>query len=179
MDFGNTTDLRIQQIKRYVTIFDVLREFGVEYPQEATQQVRCPFHEDRSPSARIYADQNKVFCFTEARSWDQIDAVETLRQCNRPDALTWLEQTFGVPGLTQTLQGVIRSQLASRIPPDAKQTTELVETRLRQERQRLGFVRYTKLLMALDLSVWEYSERKVNPTQFADRMVQLLSAARS
>lgn len=37
MDLGNTTELRIQQVKRYVTIFDVLREFGVEYPQEATQ----------------------------------------------------------------------------------------------------------------------------------------------
>jgi DNA primase len=172
---GNTTELRIQQVKKYVTIFDVLRTMGLDY-EEATQQVRCPFHEDNSPSARIYADDNKIYCFTEGKSWDVIDAVETIQRCTRHEAIAWLEQQFNVPGVLQTLSGTIRARLTTPVAPNIRETAELVESRLRQERGRLGFARYTRMLMALDLSVWECGARKITGAQFTVRMGQLLKA---
>src|SRR5687767_3058650 len=71
----NALDVRIAQVRRYVTIFEMLSHMGVDVP-EATHQIRCPFHEDRSPSARVYADQNKIYCFTEQKGWDVIDAAQ-------------------------------------------------------------------------------------------------------
>ena len=173
---SNTQDLRIAQARKYVTIFEVLSRFGVDL-EEATQQIRCPFHDDHSPSARIYADQNKVYCFTEQKSWDIVDAVQTLLQVSLPDALAWLEHEFNIPGATATLQGTVRTQLASRPPVDVKQSAAMVEQRLLEHRRRLGFALYTRLLAALDLSVWEFSERRIKLDEFNRRMGQLLNAA--
>lgn len=170
---SNTDALRIAHIQRYVTIFDLLERMNLHY-EVATQQIRCPFHNDHSPSARVYADQNKIFCFTEGRSWDVIDAAQSHLNCSLPEALGWLEQEFRIPGVAQTLQGTIRTQLASRLPPNARESEELVEGRLRSARRQLGFEKYTRLLMGLDLSVWEFSERRLKPEEFADRLVKLL-----
>lgn len=173
----NSQDVRIAQIRKYVTIFEVLRTMGHEY-EEATQQIKCPFHEDRSPSARVYADQNKVYCFTEQKSWDVIDAAQEILKGSLPDALTWLEQEFSVPGVTKTLQGTIRTQLATRLVPDIRDSAAMVEARLKAARRALGFEKYTKLLFALDLSVWEVSEKKLTPMAFSERMAQLLGLLR-
>ena len=173
----NALEQRITQVRKHVTIFEVLRSMGLDY-EEATQQIKCPFHDDHSPSARVYADQNKIYCFTEHRSWDVIDAAQTLQSCGLPDAVAWLEQEFAVPGVTLTLQGTIRTQLTSRVAAPVGDAAQLVEKRLKERKNALGFERYTKLLMGLDLTVWEFSVRKLTPAQFTERMGQLLQLAR-
>lgn len=173
----NLLEQRITQVRKHVTIFEVLRAMGLDY-EEATQQIKCPFHDDHSPSARVYADQNKVYCFTEHRSWDVIDAAQTLQACSLPDAVAWLEQEFAVPGVTLTLQGTIRTQLTSRVVPSVGQSAELVERTLKGRKAALGYATYTKLLAGLDLTVWEFSAHKITQAKFTERMGQLLQLAR-
>jgi len=173
----NTQQLRIEQIRRYVTIFEVLERMGLNY-EVATQQIKCPFHDDHSPSARVFADQNKIWCWTEQRGWDVIDAVQTWQQLpSTSDACAWLEREFQVPGVTQSLQGQFRTLLLATPPVAFKESVLLVEQRLFERRYLLGFERYTKLLQALDLSVFEMKEHKLTAPQFGERMTRLLQAA--
>lgn len=176
---SNTQVLRIEQIRKHVTIFEVLTRMGHNY-EEATQQIRCPFHDDHSPSARVYADQNKVYCFTEQRSWDVIDAVQTWQRLPTiEDACAWIEREFAVPGVVQSLQGSLRAQLTRTLPPQVQEAVTMVETRLREQRRYLGFERYTKLLMALDLTVYQQAERLITPVQCAAQLSKVLQAART
>ncbi len=39
----------------------------------------CIFHDDRHPSAKYYADQNKMYCFVCGKGFDVIDVVQKLR----------------------------------------------------------------------------------------------------
>lgn len=174
----NGQALRIAAIRERVTIFDVFEAMGLDEPAE-THQMRCPFHDDHSPSARVYADQNKLYCFTCQRTWDVIDAVQTHWQLTFADALVWLEERFGVaqPG-ARSLTGTIRSQLTTKVEPSIEVVVQSVEDVLISLRAQLGFQLYSRLLYALDLSAWELSERKIKTAEFQTRMSRLLETAR-
>ena len=56
---------------------DVLRHFGVNLKFEGSsreEQICCPFHEDSTPSARVYETQGKsksgLYCYTCRKRWD-------------------------------------------------------------------------------------------------------------
>lgn len=173
---SNSHELRVAAVRRHVTIFDVFERMGIDVPHE-TQQMRCPFHADRSPSARVYADQNKLYCFTCQKSWDVIDAAQDHLGVPFDDALVWLEQEFGVPGGTATLTSTIRSQLTMRQPADLRLAVDHVEQTIRSRRAALGYERYTRCLTALDLTVYDAAERKIPATEATSRMQKILAAA--
>lgn len=53
------------------TILDALRRIGVQVPDtERPFQIRCPFHDDETPSARVYPATDSLHCFACHRSWD-------------------------------------------------------------------------------------------------------------
>lgn len=175
----NTNEVRIQQVQKHVTIFELLARMGIDLP-EATQQIKCPFHDDHSPSARVYSEQNKIYCFTEQKGWDVVDAAQAYLQTpSMSEALTWLEQEFAVPSLTQTLSSTIRTQLTQRVNPSIRDSAALIEQRLYAVRKKLGFERYTRLLAGLDLTVWEFSERRIKFDDVNTRFAKLLEAART
>lgn len=177
MVVSNTSELRVSAIHEHVTIFDLFERMGVEVTPE-TQQMRCPFHPDSNPSARVYAEQNKIYCFTCQKGWDVIDAAMEHYQLSFQDALGWLESEFNVPGGMVSLAGTIRTKLASRAPLDVKAVAETVELTLKQRRSALGFERYTKCLMALDLTVYEATEKNLKAAEVQSRMSAILQAAR-
>lgn len=173
---SNSLDLRIASIREHVTIFEVFERMGIDEPPE-THQMKCPFHADRSPSARVFADQNKIYCFTCQRGWDVIDAVQTHWKLSPVDAVVWIEQEFAVPGGLQSLTGMIRTKLSSRAAPDVKAMAQVVEQTLQGRRVALGFDRYTRCLMALDLSVYEATETKtLKAADLHERMQAILKA---
>lgn len=174
----NSAELRVAAIHQHVTIFEVFERMGLDEPAE-THQMRCPFHEDHSPSARVYADQNKLYCFTCQRGWDVVDAVATHWRLSFTEALNWLEQEFGVPGVLQGLTGTIRTQLASRVEPELGHAAELVEQTLKTRRAQLGFSQYAKCLYALDLTVYEASERRITGGEAQRRLLTILKAGRA
>lgn len=72
--------LRVDNIHRHVTVFDILRRNGVELKQvtdDQTEQFSCPFHGvDRKPSARVYPESpqspSHAWCFVCQERWDAI-----------------------------------------------------------------------------------------------------------
>lgn len=190
----NQQEQRVAAILEHVTIFEVFERMGVDVPHE-THQMKCPFHKDNSPSARVYAEQNKIYCFTCQKSWDVIAAAqdhltmltaaaaaaagvkEPVRLTSFAEALVWLEQEFSVPGGKQSLTGSIRTQLASRTAPDVRLASELVEQTLKARRGQLGFDRYTRCLLALDLTVYEVAEKRLKPVDAQGRFQAILRAA--
>lgn len=173
----NTLEIRVANIRQHVTIFELFEKMGVDVTPE-TQQMRCPFHADRNPSARVYAEQNKIYCFTCQKSWDVIEAAIDHYHLSFPDAVVWLEQEFGVPGGTTGLVGTVRTQLASRVSPDIRTVADSVEQVLKGSRKALGFERYTRCLQALDLTVYEAAEKKIKTDEVLRRMTTILQAAR-
>jgi hypothetical protein len=172
----NTSEVRVQAIHEHVTIFDLFDRMGLDVTPE-TQQMRCPFHTDSNPSARVYAEQNKIYCFTCQRSWDVIDATQEHFGLSFQDALGWLEAEFAVPGGMTSLAGTIRTKLASRAPLDVKAVATMVEDTLKSRREQLGYTRYSKCLYALDLTVWEATERGIKGPEVQRRMSAILKAA--
>lgn len=173
----NSHELRIAAVRQHVTIFEMLDRMGIQLAEE-TQQIRCPFHADNNPSARIFADQNKIWCWTCQRGWDVIDAAQSHLGVGLHEALTWLEQEFSIPGATQGLAMTIKTQLSSRAAPDIAQVADLVEQTLRTRKKALGFERYTRLLYGLDLTVYQLAKKAVKLTEAQARFTQLLKAAR-
>lgn len=172
----NAQALRVAAAQAHVTIFEVLERMGIDVPHE-THQMKCPFHADRSPSARVYADQNKIYCFTCQKSWDVIAAAQDHLGVPFGDALVWLEQEFSVPGGASGVVGSIRSQLLSRQPPDIRESVTMVEQRLKAQKAKLGFDRYTRLLYALDLTVLDAGEKRIKTDEVSTRLLAILRAA--
>lgn len=172
----NDTALRIEAVREKVTIFEVLERMGVDIAPE-TQQMRCPFHADRSPSARVYAEQNKIYCFTCQKSWDVIDAVAEHFKLGFADALVWVEREFGIGGVLPSLTGAVRMALLKRATPNVAEIAVTLEQRLKDRRGQLGFERYTKCLLALDLTVYEATQGTLKPVQLQPRLDAIIRAA--
>ncbi len=173
----NGNEIRVEAIRQHVTIFDVFDRMGLQVTPE-TQQMRCPFHKDNTPSARVFADQNKVYCWTCQRGWDVLDAVMTYWNLPFQEAITFVEDEFGVPGGIQSLRGTIRSTLAAKATVDVKAVVEQVERSLMAKRTTLGFERYTRLLQALDVTVYDHTQKVLTPAVVQQRMTAILHAAR-
>ena len=48
-----------------MNIYDAFAAIGIHYnPLPYPNQVRCPTHEDRNPSCRIYPETDNAFCFS-------------------------------------------------------------------------------------------------------------------
>ena len=173
----NTAALRVAAVHQHVTIFDVLRAFGRDEPEE-THQLRCPFHPDHRPSARVYAEQNTIYCWTCQKRWDVIEAVGDYHGLPFLDAVAWLEREFAVPTHATHLQAALRATLQQAAQPDYRCAAELVETRLRERKAALGFRRYSKLLFALDLTVADATARRLRPPAFRSQLATILKASR-
>ena len=69
-----------------------------------TITIRCPFHDDRSPSLTLYTEQQTWWCFGCQQGGDSIDAVMLFEQRDFVPATLVLAREFGVatPAYSQT-----------------------------------------------------------------------------
>jgi hypothetical protein len=150
---SNALGLRVEAIHQAVSIFEVFDRMGLPALRPETQQMRCPFHPDHSPSARVYADQNVLFCFTEQKRWDVIACVQDHWHLSFSDALAWLESTFGLGGVLPSLTSQLRITLSARPRPPLAALAQTLEGQLKAQKATLGYDRYATALLALDLLV--------------------------
>lgn len=82
-----------QRVKESVRLSDVLALYHLQ-PNRAGF-LHCPFHSgDRSPSLKIYPDQNTWHCFGCGKSGTVIDFVMEMERCSFVDALKKLDADF-------------------------------------------------------------------------------------
>ncbi len=81
--------MEIEEIKERLTIGRVLAHYGLEVKNK---HIHCPFHEDKTPSMRVYEETNTVYCFsgncsTHGHSLDVIEFVQRKEQCSKREAI--------------------------------------------------------------------------------------------
>jgi DNA primase len=90
----------INQIKTSVNIFDILDHYGIRHQGNFEHSINCFLHADTKPSLRIYPDANKLHCFGAcSRSYDCIDVVMAMENCDLPNAVNKIQEWFGIQEL--------------------------------------------------------------------------------
>ncbi len=82
----------IETIKERVSITELLSHYGLTVDRNGF--TRCPFHQEKTPSMKVYVNDNRVKCFGCGVSSDQIDFVARMNRCNVPDAIRYLGEVF-------------------------------------------------------------------------------------
>lgn len=170
-------EFRLIAIKKHVSIFDVLDKFEINYPHgRLSQQILCPFHHDRRPSARVYSDTNKVYCFTCARTWDQIAIVrEKLGVRDLQQVVEWFESRFQLPSLRDNIALAVEAQLGAHRQPNLAEMYAMVEDILIEARHRMDLQQYINRLYALDIIAYKRSTNAMTAEEARCNLQELLN----
>ena len=88
-----------------------------ESGKRLTAHCPCPGHEDEHPSVKFYRQNHKGHwrwkCQACGGGGDNIQLVQTVRQCSFPDALRWLQDRFNLSGDSYSGGADLREQWAS------------------------------------------------------------------
>ena len=90
--------MKIEEIKERLTIGQVLAHYGLVIKKG---HVHCPFHEDKTPSMRVYEETNTVYCFsgncaTHGKAMDVIELVQRKEECSKREAILYCKRLLGV-----------------------------------------------------------------------------------
>lgn len=80
----------IQTIKERLTIVQVLEYYGLQV--DKNNRLRCPFHDDKTPSLQVYPKTNTCYCFssnceTHGKRIDVIDFIQHKEQLTKHQAI--------------------------------------------------------------------------------------------
>jgi DNA primase catalytic core len=77
--------MEIQEIKQKLSLLKVLHHYGLR-PDKHDMLV-CPFHEDKSPSLKIYTKTNTFHCFGCSATGDGIQFIELFEKLSKHEAI--------------------------------------------------------------------------------------------
>ncbi len=82
--------MEISEIKTRLSITEILGHYGLKADKNA--RLRCPFHEDKTPSMQVYEKTGTVYCFsanckTHGRSMDVIEFILQKEGINKHEAI--------------------------------------------------------------------------------------------
>lgn len=120
--------IRAEDIRAAVSIDRLLQIYN--YIPNRAGYISCPFHSgDKSPSLRIYADQDSWHCFGCQRGGTVIDFVMQHESLSFREAIKYLAETFGVSGTP-----INRKQIAlsSRVNRDRENRINAKRSELRR-----------------------------------------------
>lgn len=83
---------QIETIKERVTITELLSYYGLTVDRNGF--TRCPFHQEKTPSMKVYVKDNRVKCFGCGVNSDQIDFVVRMNKCSVPEAIRYIGEIF-------------------------------------------------------------------------------------
>ena len=96
--------MTIQAIKAQLSILQVLAHYGLVIKNG---HVHCPFHDDKTPSMRVYPATNTVHCFSGncdhgGKSMDVIDFVMYKEGCSKREAILKCKELLGALPIAAT-----------------------------------------------------------------------------
>lgn len=89
--------MEITEIKQQLTIGQVLDHYGLQ--PDKNNLLRCPFHDDKTPSLQIYPQTNTFCCFSSKCNADTGDVIEFIRlmeKCTKHEAILKAKALLGV-----------------------------------------------------------------------------------
>lgn len=117
-------DVDVEAIKRGTSILDVLDRLRIAVEGSGlSRRARCPFHDDRVPSFRVYLNTNRYYCFGCGAKGDVIELVQRLEGVSFREALQRLATIS--PSPPSAAAGPIAAQSAG--PADHRVAVELAE----------------------------------------------------
>ena len=168
---------RVAAVKDVYGAYDCLIENGIDLIDEHTAlQIICPFHSDRSPSARYYAitsDGGSHFhCFTCKLHLDSVNLYAKFHSIKFMQALADLERRFRID--------VPRKPESPEIPDEERDVTEgwrdvprmllLLEKKLLRIRDQTPRVDYVRFCRILDAVKWDLDRRDGQTPQMVDAL---------
>jgi len=108
--------MEIPDIKSRLSITAVLSHYGLT--PDRTRHIACPFHDDATPSCRIYPDTGTFHCFGCGATGDQIEFIERYDKCNKHEAIKKAQQLCGA--------GEPETHTQPAAPPATIDTTEVL-----------------------------------------------------
>jgi DNA primase len=80
----------IKDIKNRLTIAEVVKYYGLKADKQ--NRLKCPFHEDKTPSLQFYYKTQTAFCFstnctTHGKAIDVIDFIMYMEKCTKHEAI--------------------------------------------------------------------------------------------
>ena len=90
--------MTIEEIKAQLSMSTVLAHYGLKVNRN--KHINCPFHDDKTPSMRVYEETNTVYCFSgncshSGKSMDVIELVQQLEKCNKHEAILKCKSMLG------------------------------------------------------------------------------------
>lgn len=77
--------MEIREIKSHLNILTVLRHYNLSVNKH--DMLKCPFHEDKDPSLKIYSKTNTFHCFGCGATGDQIEFIEKYGKLTKHEAI--------------------------------------------------------------------------------------------
>ena len=77
--------MEISEIKSRLTILQVARKYGLE--PNKYDMVLCPFHEDKTPSLKLYYETNTFNCFGCSANGDVIEFIQLKEKVTKHEAI--------------------------------------------------------------------------------------------
>nr|WP_320120060.1 CHC2 zinc finger domain-containing protein [uncultured Marinifilum sp.] len=77
--------MEIREIKSSLNILTVLQHYNLSANKNG--MLKCPFHEDKDPSLKVYTDTNTFNCFGCGKAGDQIEFIQLKENCCKRDAI--------------------------------------------------------------------------------------------
>lgn len=118
-----------EQIKERISMHDVFEQYG--YEPNRSGFVRCPFHSEKTPSLKAFAEGRRFKCFGCGASGSVIDFVMQLYGLTFWQAVVRINNDFGL-GLLQSNQHVSLR--------DRRRESERLMQRKREERKRKEYI---------------------------------------
>lgn len=171
-------NLRALQIKDKITIFHALEFINVSLRSgHHTQQIICPFHDDTKPSARVYEDTGKLYCFKCQKLWDSLDLVQKAHSCDLYQAIERLEKAFGIDPTKINLTLALKHNLTKDQDqkPSPFYLYSYVESQLIESRFQMGLTKYCKALTALDHMHYYLTSGRITPEAFRVAATKILT----
>lgn len=109
--------MELTEIKQRLTLATVLHYYGLK--PDKNLRLRCPFHEDKTPSMQVYYKTHTCYCFssrcpTHGKSMDVIDFILHKESCTKGEAI---QKAAAMAGNSITTSSATTSETPALVKP--------------------------------------------------------------
>ena len=159
-----------EQIKSAVTVLDVCEMYGIELHRG--NFVYCPFHNEKTPSLKVYKGKKGFYCFGCGKGGDVITFVQGYLNISYADAVKKLNYDFGL-GLPLERKLTMREKYEFQ----RKEKERQQRLKAKKEAEKRRFDRYQRAYakwIELDKKIREFKPK--NPDEPLD--IEFIKALR-